>query len=460
MNIGFLNELLNSIAGQGRSLVDRALGLGPAAKTIDRLPLPDLARLLLSSRGEASGVVIAREIIARYRSQDMAGKTAFLLALANDFAADPDAIRRAFAAYDANPDAATHHALLEAVEPPRQEVLRRINLAPGNTAGLVAMRENLLDALGHTPALRPLDADFVHLFSSWFNRGFLVLRRIDWSSPAHILEKIIRYEAVHTIESWDDLRRRIEPPDRRCFAFFHPALIDEPLIFVEVALTVDKPAAIEPILAEKREVLPVQAAKAAVFYSISNCQRGLAGISFGNFLIKQVVEELRRELPDLSTFVTLSPVPGFRKWVEKEIANPASTIISETDRPILDALDGEELEVEGLEAATRVLQPLLARYFLDARTPSGKVIDPVARFHLGNGARLDRLNLFADFSAKGWRDSYAAMVNYLYDLDAIEENHERFVAQGEVVASPAVTKALKGQPPHRPTPPPTRSIPA
>lgn len=449
VNIGFLNELLNSIAGQGRSLVDRALGLGGDPRSLERMSLPDLARLLLSSRGEASGVAIAKEIIARYQSQPMPERIAFLLALVHDFAADPAAIRQAFAAYDANPCAATHQALLEVVEPPRQEVLRRINLAPGNTTGLVRMREDLLDALRQNPALEPLDADFVHLFSSWFNRGFLVLRRIDWSSPAHILEKIIRYEAVHAIESWDDLRRRIEPPDRRCFAFFHPALIDEPLIFVEVALTTEKPAAIEPILAEKRDILPAGAAQAAVFYSISNCQRGLAGISFGNFLIKQVVEELRRELPGLTTFVTLSPVPGFRKWVEKEIANPASTAISDADRPILDALDGDELEVEGLEAASRVLAPLLARYFLEARTPSGKIIDPVARFHLGNGARLDRLNLFADFSAKGWRDSYAAMVNYLYDLPAIEENHERFISQGEVVASPPVMKALKAAPASR-----------
>ncbi len=443
MNIGFLNELLNSIAAQGRSLVDRALGLGDAAKTLDRMPLPDLARLLLTARGEASGVVIAREIIARYQGLPHAGRLAFLQALADDFAADPVAIRRAFAAYDASPGHATHQALLDAVEPPRQEVLRRINLAPGNTTGLVRMREDLLDALGKFPALEPLDADFVHLFSSWFNRGFLVLRRIDWSSPAHILEKIIRYEAVHAIESWDDLRRRIEPPDRRCFAFFHPALIDEPLIFVEVALTADTPAAIEPILAEQRAILNPDAAAAAVFYSISNCQRGLAGISFGNFLIKQVVEELRRELPGLSTFVTLSPVPAFRKWVEKEAADPGSDFVSDEDRIILKTLDGEDTDPAGLDAAARVLTPLLARYFLEARTSSGKIIDPVARFHLGNGARLDRLNLFADFSAKGWRDSYAAMVNYLYDLPAIEQNHERFVSQGEVVASPLVIKAVR-----------------
>lgn len=445
MEIGFLNELLNTLAGQGRTLVDKAFGIGSAQKTFDKMPLTELARLLLSARGEASGVAIAREIVRRYLGLGKLDRLAFLTALAETFAPDAGAIKASFAAYAESPTPTTLIALQEAVEPPRQEVLRRINLAPGNTIGLVRMREDLLDALPKNPALASLDADFTHLFSSWFNRGFLVLRRIDWSSPAHILEKIIRYEAVHAIESWDDLRRRIEPQDRRCFAFFHPALLDEPLIFVEVALTAEKPAAIEPILAEKRDILPAEGAEAAVFYSISNCQRGLAGISFGNFLIKQVVEELRRELPNLSTFVTLSPVPGFRKWVEREAADPASPALTADDRAVLASLDGEETDPANLDAAARVLTPLLARYFLEARTPSGKVIDPVARFHLGNGARLDRLNLFADFSAKGWRDSYAAMVNYLYDLSAIEDNHERFATLGQVAASPQVTKSLGSQ---------------
>lgn len=440
MNIGFLQDLLNSAAEQGRYLVDRARGLSGTGR-LERAPLGDLARLLLSSRGEASGVALAREIIGRYAGLAPVERTAFLAKLAADFDAEPEAIRKAFAVYDSEPGPSTHARLLAAVEPARQEVIRRLNLAPGNTIGLVRMREDLLDAIQSEPGLAALDADFAHLFSSWFNRGFLVLRRIDWSSPANILEKIIRYEAVHAIESWDDLRRRIEPEDRRCFAFFHPALVDEPLIFVEVALMGAIPAAIEPILAEKRAILRGDARQVAVFYSISNCQRGLAGISFGNFLIKQVVEELRRELPQLATFVTLSPVPGFRRWVAGEIARPASVFVGDQERAILATLDGPETDPGDLEAAARVLGPLLARYFLEARNARGRVIDPVARFHLGNGARLERLNLFADFSPKGWRESYAAMVNYLYDLPAIEENHERFVSQGEVVASASVQKA-------------------
>jgi malonyl-CoA decarboxylase len=322
-------------------------------------------------------------------------------------------------------------------------VLRRLNLAPGNTLGLVRMREDLLDARETHPELAALDRDFVHLFASWFNRGFLMLRRIDWSSPAHILEKIIRYEAVHAIRSWDDLRRRIDLPDRRCYAFFHPALSDEPLIFVEVALTEEIPAAIEPILAESRAILPVEKARCAVFYSISNCQRGLSTISFGNFLIKQVVEELRRELPAIATFVTLSPVPGFRLWLEKELADPVSPYVDAESRRIFAEYAAETIDTEDLASLEIAIRRMLARYFLEARSASGRVIDPVARFHLGNGARLERLNASADFSEKGWRDSFAAMVNYLYDLDEIEENHEQFAIRGIVAASSQVQKALQ-----------------
>ncbi len=325
-------------------------------------------------------------------------------------------------------------------------MLRRLNLAPGNTLGLVKMREDLLEAMSAHPALAALDRDFVHLFASWFNRGFLMVRRIEWSSPAHILEKIIRYEAVHEIRSWDDLRRRIDPPDRRCYAFFHPSLADEPLIFVEVALTHEMPSAIEPILAENRMPLPPEQATHAVFYSISNCQKGLSAISFGSFLIKQVVEELRRDLPALSTFVTLSPVPGFRAWVDRQRAEPTSPFLAPEDRAVLDDAEDERLDAPDLAPFRAVTERLLARYLVEARTPQGRVIDPVARFHLGNGARLERLNPLADFSEKGWRESYAAMVNYLYDLPAIEENHEKFAIRGLVTASASVQEAARAAP--------------
>jgi malonyl-CoA decarboxylase len=303
------------------------------------------------------------------------------------------------------------------------------------------MREDLLKQLRANPGLKVVDRDFVHLLNSWFNRGFLVLRRIDWSSPAVVLEKIIRYEAVHQIRGWDDLRGRIDPVDRRCYAFFHPALVDEPLIFVEIALTADMPGAVQPLLAPGRQPTPPEKARTAVFYSISNCQQGLAGVSFGNFLIKQVVEELRRELPQLDTFVTLSPVPGFMGWLRAQ----AKSMTSEPDKQTVESLDDSEWpqDEEFAPRARALLEPLAAQYFLEARTAGNRPVDPVARFHLGNGARLERINWLGDTSEKGLAESAGVMVNYLYDLDQIEENHEAFANQGEVVASPAVRRLLK-----------------
>ena len=324
--------------------------------------------------------------------------------------------------------------------------MRRLNLAPGGTAALVRMRERLLDALDRRDDLKVVDNDFVHMFSSWFNRGFLVLRRIDWSTPASVLEKIIRYEAVHQIRDWEDLRHRIDPPDRRCYAFFHPALIDEPLIFVEVALTREIPTAIAPILTLQREAIAPDKATTAVFYSISNCQRGLAGVSFGHFLIKQVAEEIARETPKLSTFVTLSPSPNFAEWLQRERLNEESQVLSAEDRAVLKNLD--TLGWWQAEATREpVKEPLIraaAWYYLHARTRSGSPMDAVARFHLGNGARLERLNWLADTSERAMAQACGLMVNYLYDLEDIEENHEAYAQQRTVVASKAVTSLNKG----------------
>jgi malonyl-CoA decarboxylase len=307
------------------------------------------------------------------------------------------------------------------------------------------MREQLFEAMEHRDDLSVVDRDFVHLFQSWFNRGFLVLRRIDWSSPASILEKIIRYEAVHRIRGWDDLRRRIDPSDRRCYAFFHPALVDEPLIFVEVAFQSEIPNAIAPILAVQRDVLGADKTSIAAFYSISNCQRGLAGVSFGHFLIKQVVEEIARENGRLSTFVTLSPVPGFADWLRRERDNLASKVLTEEDRLAFANLDRPGWwQVETTREPLR--EPLLraaAWYFLHARSRSGLPLDPVARFHLGNGARLERLNWLADGSERAIAQSHGVMVNYLYVIDDIEKNHESYAQQHMVVASNAVKKLVR-----------------
>jgi malonyl-CoA decarboxylase len=382
-------------------------------------------------------------VLDRYHHLDQASRLAFFEALTRDFGPDRERLVQAIESWRAQPSDQDASDLHFASEPRRQELIRRLNRAPGGTSELVAMRADLLAAMTGHKDIAALDRDVAHLLSSWFNRGFLVLRRIDWSTPANILEQIIRYEAVHEIRDWNDLRRRIDPVDRRCYAFFHPALVDEPLIFVEVALTESIPGAIAPLLAEDRQLVAIERARTAVFYSISNTQRGLGGISFGSFLIKQVVEELRRELPKLENFVTLSPVPGFMPWLKEARDLP----VTDEDRTLLENLDKPGwFENAELAAQLRaVIEPLAAYYFLKARTPKGRLIDSVARFHLGNGARLERIDWLGDLSPKGLRESAGLMVNYLYRLDDIEKNHEAYVNDGEVVASSAVKKLLKNE---------------
>jgi malonyl-CoA decarboxylase len=442
MSNAFFYDLLASIADRGRSV----LKIKPWPKDGENRAesLVETCQALVAGRGEASGVALAAEILRRYRALDPSDHAAFFGALAEEFGPDRERVMTAIANFGVNADEAAASEIHYASEPRRHDLFRRLNRAPGGTAALVEMRADLLQLMNQNPSLAIVDRDFLHLFGSWFNRGFLVLRRIDWSSPAALLEKIIRYEAVHEIGDWDELRRRIDPADRRCYAFFHPRLIDEPLIFVEVALTLAPPAAIAPLLAEKRAQLAPNKARAATFYSISNCQQGLAGVNFGNFLIKQVVEEIRRELPAIEAFVTLSPVPGFRAWVETTedpavapLKNAALSVAADDNWP------AEPNQAARLRAA---LEPLAAHYFLKARRPDGRVIDPVARFHLGNGASLERIDWQGDLSPKGLAESYGLMVNYLYDLDEIERNHEAFVNRGQIAASTAVRKLAPAAP--------------
>jgi len=375
--------------------------------------LAELAHELVGGAGEASGLATAAAILSGYAALDDAGKGAFFRMLAVEMNIDPDKVREALDIYETTPSKDTYRDFATAAEPPRQELIRRLNRVPGATGALVRMRADLLRLGRGEPDLEALDLDFRHLLASWFNRGFLVLRPISWESPAHVLEKIIAYEAVHAIDSWDDLRRRLEPADRRCFAFFHPAMPDEPLIFVEVALMRGIAQSIQTLLAEDREVRPAEEADTAVFYSISNCQPGLAGISFGSSLIKQVAADLSLELPDLRTFVTLSPLPGFAAW------------LAET-APDISAADGQ------------LLCALGAHYLVHAKGRNGMPIDPVARFHLGNGAIVHQVHADADTSAKGWGQSAGLMVNYLYDLGRVAQNHERFAATGEIAMSPQI----------------------
>ncbi len=444
LDTSFLQDLIGSITERGRDLV--GLTWGQEGRGEEQKARPDLVALseaLLTRRGEASGVALAAAVVGGYFDASEDDRVAWLETLAERFGPDGQRLAAAARAYLATGTAEAAAELSEASEPRRQELIRRLNLAPGGTAALVGMRAGLIRHLKSHPRLAPLDVDFRHLFSSWFNRGFLVLRRIDWTTPANILAKIIQYEAVHTIQSWDDLRARLEPPDRRCYAFFHPQLVDDPLIFVEVALTRDIPASIAPLLRIEREVTRPADATTAVFYSISNCQAGLRGVSFGNFLIKQVVEELKRDLPGLKTFVTLSPVPGLTRWLSAELKAEASGAHSPEQLAVAAPLVAGQWQGVGADATkAAVLRTLAARYLMMARTAGGRPVDEVARFHLGNGARLERINVDGDLSAKGLAQAGGVMVNYLYDLATIEANHEAHVDRGEVAASPEVRALL------------------
>jgi len=442
MNVSFLQELLNTVAEQGRNLIPWTARTADAAGDIR-----ELSRALVSGRGEASGVALARQILACYRDLTLDQRRDFFRFLADELVPEPAAVKAAVEAWRQNADPASLALLQAAVESPRQEFFRRLNLAPGGTAAIVALRHDLLRLAKGDRALALVDGDLMHLLASWFNRGFLVLKRIDWQTPAAILEKIIAYEAVHEIRGWDDLRRRLDPADRRCFAFFHPALVDEPLIFVEVALTREPPEAIGEVLGEPAKPGVPQGPTTAVFYSISNCQEGLKGISFGNFLIKQVAEDLSREMPTLKTFVTLSPVPHFARWLDRTLAGDTAGLVTGEDRRRLDRLKDLGWH-EKPEAAAELQGPLLAlaaHYFLLAKADDGRPVDPVARFHLGNGARLERINWLADTSEKGLREAHGLMVNYRYDIKEIERNHEAFANEGVVAAARAVKALLKAE---------------
>jgi malonyl-CoA decarboxylase len=385
--------------------------------------------------------MVARQLHEVLRALDPDDRHGFQRYLATDFQPDRAALRAAAEHYLADSTAEAAAALAQAGDPPRQELLRRMNMAPGGTSALIAMRSEITPRLRAEPELKLLDADLRHLFASWFNRGFLELRRIDWQSPAAVLEKLIAYEAVHEIKGWDDLRRRLAP-DRRCFAFFHPALPDEPLIFVEVALVEGLATAVPPLLSQNTDEdagrAQAERADTAIFYSISNCQDGLRGVSFGNFLIKQVVEELQAEFPRLRRFSTLSPVPGFRRWLNRWLADAR-----DADAALL-----QDVETDGswrYPARSERLRPdvmrLCALYLTQPPLP-GNRIDPVARFHLGNGARLERINWLGNNAPRALAESFGIMVNYLYDHDSIEDNHEAFVRGGTIIRSPDVDALL------------------
>lgn len=451
------SQWVSSIAEAGREFLPRR------NRQDKKQTLSSLCHQLCTSKGEAMGTAIAHEVVRAYQALTDHERLDFFNLLYKEFSPEPKDILACAEAFKQNTNMDTYRALYHAVEAPRQRLFSRINMAPDGTETLITMRKQLLSLLDEQPHLAGVDYDLKHLMISWFNRGFLTLEQINWRTPAQILEKLIEYEAVHEMTGWDDLRRRLAE-DRRCFAFFHPALEDEPLIFVEVALVKGMAGNVQALLAEPDAEVSADVSTlngngngktnsngnghddfdTAIFYSISNCQEGLKGISFGNFLIKQVVLELRSEFPQLKQFATLSPIPGFRKWLTKELENSESTLFAEEDRQNLQLLDSPAWVEDPTQC--ELLQPILTRlcaHYLYHAKRGTKPLDPVARFHLGNGARIARLNWLGDTSANGVRQSAGLLVNYAYDLKSVEENHEAFVNAGQIDISPEFQKLLK-----------------
>jgi malonyl-CoA decarboxylase len=407
-----------------------------------------LCRHLLSERGEASQTALAQEIINTYRRMNPPQRLGFFEMLCREFSPDEAAVLRAAAEYERKPGTKTLAALSSAVEAPRQELIRRINTAPGGTETLVVLREHLLDVSGNGKNFDALDTDLRHLFRSWFNRGFLRLERISWQTSALILEKLIRYESVHEINGWADLRRRLEA-DRRCFAFFHPALAAEPIIFVEVALSQGLTGELEPLLDINAPVLPPEEADTAIFYSINNCMKGLRNVPFGNFLIKQVVAELAAEFPNIKTYSTLSPLPRFSKALRDSqneqgfTPERLSRLLADHARELTAAAKRKdpteaffhllEKPLAHREVLAAPLQRVALAYLTKARK-DGKLYDQVATFHLSNGARLERINTAGNVRPYGLEASFGVTVNYRYVPAELEENHERFV-RGQIRVS-------------------------
>lgn len=402
-------------------------------------------RRLLSERGESNAQSMATRILEGYAQLSPAQRTQFFIFLATEFNPDPARVQQAAAAYVNQPGSTELMHLFRVVEPPRQELLRRINRAPNATVALVRMRADLQSLTQGHPEIKALDADLHHLFTSWFNPGFLELHEITWNSPAQLLEKIIQHEAVHAIDGWDDLRRRLQP-DRRCFGFFHPQLPGEPLIFVEVALVPDIASDVAPLLDKKSPLTEDKKQRTAIFYSISNCQPGLRGVSLGNFLIKRVADRLLQEVPGLKTFSTLSPIPGFSSWMDQGAPLDPAQVSPARIKKAADALETLRLDRakwadrlrsgwhpgDAIDAEREALMRLCALYLMYHTPHRGG--DSVGKFHLTNGATLYRINWGADMSKKGIQQSAGIMVNYLYELDKVETQHEAFMKRVVVYA--------------------------
>ena len=412
----FQNIITSVMKGTRRLNRFRSKGFGKLHNNINKA-----VDSVMSTSGEVSTLVFAEHLLNLIEELDDNGLKKFLKDLLKNYDIDTKVLLKDVKNYSSNKNTENFEKIRISSEPGWIELFRRLNSSSNGTYRLVKLRERIRSL--NDEELKTFDLRLLKLFKYWFNPSFLVLEKIDWETPANILEKIIEYEAVHEINSWDDLRARLAPIDRQCFAFFHPLIPNDPLIFVEVALTTGIPKSIQKIINLDRQEIEIEDANTAIFYSISNCHNGLLGISFGNFLIKQVASNLKRELPDLNQFMTLSPLPGFMKWMEEY-----SPISFErcTDKNCSE----DELTKNAI------------KYLTHSERDDGMPNDPVSRFHIGNGASLERINLNADTSEKGMTQSYGVMANYLYDLDVVEENHEIFF-KNKVVPVSSEIESLK-----------------
>ena len=418
-----INDFLTTVADRGRSL----MGLPVSSKNGDTTGTVGLCLRLLQTKGMASGLALSQQILASYETFNQDQKIEFFQALLEQLACDTGNVSQAAAVFLENNSQSNLKKLSKAASPQYAPLISLLNQSPASTMKLLNMRSDLLGMLRENPDLKALDVEFVNVFSSWFNRGFLGLHNIDWHTSPTILENIIKYEAVHGISDWDDLGRRIKPADRMIYGFFHPNLENEPLIFVEVALMATMPDAIAPVLTKDRTPLDPHKATTAVFYSISNCQNGLRGIPLGNFLIKQVVEDVKFHFPNLKDFVTLSPILKYGDWIRDQ----------ENNYILPNTLD----EIDTVDKTNQASLLAAAAHFLsNEKANDSKPIDPVCRFHIGNGARLERLNWAARMDDIGFNSSYAIMANYRYIIDDIEKNHEAFESDGTVTLAPSVKK--------------------
>jgi malonyl-CoA decarboxylase len=472
----FLDDVVERTLGNLRSLRTAWRDIASSARgVLSGTPKPELSRddaehlrrqlrACLEARGGAvSGRARAADLGRTYLSLNATGRERFLRLLAEEFDVDHAAVgelsERLIRTTGESPRRKVERELRMALEPPRITLLTQFNALPEGVKFLVDMRAELMAMARRDPVLAGLELDLKALLASWFDIGFLELTRITWDAPAALLEKLIVYEAVHEIRSWTDLKNRLEA-DRRCFGYFHPRMPEEPLIFVEVALVQGMSDNVQSLLDEAAPLGDPAAADTAIFYSISNCQRGLAGISLGDFLIKRVVDNLAAELPQIRNYATLSPVPGFRVWLDQRIAAEGSELLTVNEQKALQQQLPSELQGLGLgvllgrprwyaedKLAAALRAPLLrlcARYLLLEKSAKGRALDPVAHFHLTNGARMERLDWLADLSPKGMQQSAGIMINYLYRLSDIEDNHEAYTGEGRVVASLAINRLARG----------------